>query len=231
MARSDWAPRRPDLQTPAEEESRYTSRVARSRKHLRLPTQKLERWEVWCTVQRKDFQQLVEEALDFYFYNLDAQAPSIRSDDLDRSMTLSSSRSSIGRPGACGAADDAEKHLLNFYCEATGNRLKSADKAVYRERLASLAPYIVKIGIITSVIRSKTRINSLNYCVGAIEEIAEVGTPENHLALMIRSVREVPMYADMLGPQRRENLLRAFALQPMLPGIGADVIPIGQEPE
>jgi hypothetical protein len=200
---------------------------------LRLPTQKLEKWEVWCAVNKIDFQDLVEEGLDFYFSNLDAQAPSIRSDDLDRSMTPSSSRSSIGRPGAYGATDDAEKHLLAFYCEATGNRLKSADKAVYRERLASLAPYIVKIGIITSVIRSKQQINSLNYCVGAIEEIAETGTPETHLALMMRSVTEVPMYADMLGPRRRENLLRAFALQPLLPGMGGELteFPEGKKSE
>lgn len=234
MARSEWAPRRPALQTPAEEEANYASRVARTRKHLRLPAQKLRKWEVWCTVNRIDFQELVEAAVDFYLdacanptHELDAQAPSIRLDDLDRLTTPSSSRSSTGRPGA-GTADEEEKHFLRFYALATGNRVKETDKAVYKASFANLEPYQARLAIVMGLMRAKMRINSLRYFEQIAEEVVEQQFSCDYLTFLEESVRARPMYSELLGAEKRQQLLQAFASQPALPGMAADVLPFNE---
>lgn len=239
---ADWTPGRPENQTVTEREQGYPSRQTRRKKNVPLLKGELKAWEVWCETNGWYFYELVEKSIRHYLGEVDAQTPSIRSNDPDRSMIPSSlSRSLGGRPdaqpveNADNEAQAKENYVLNFYCEATGARLRETDKAVYRESLANLAPHIITIGIVNSVIRNAFsnnpgRINSLKYCLGAIDEAAAHGSQQGMMEMLKWSIDKRPTYRDSLPPIVRDNLRRAFAVQPMLPGTGgADVIPFGEK--
>jgi hypothetical protein len=138
-----------DSQLPSEK--KYPSRRLRRQKTCRLPVQKLEKWELWCFLNKIDFQDAVERALDL----LTGQPVThILIDDLED----------------IGTTDD----VLIFYHKWTGNKITQKDKDA-RETVRKFDDGICKIGIAISIYRAKTKINSFRYCVGAIEE--QVETP------------------------------------------------------
>lgn len=126
----------------------YPSRRLRKQKGLRLPVQKLEKWELWCYLNKVDFQDAVEQAMDW----LTSQPVShILIDDLED----------------VGTDDD----ILIFYHRWTGNRISQKDKDA-RETVRRFSDDVCKIGIAISIYRAKAKINSFKYCIGAIEEAA-----------------------------------------------------------
>jgi hypothetical protein len=140
-------PKITDVQTSSEKS--YPSRKHRKRKTIRLPFQKVEKYELWCFMNKLDFQDAVEKAMDYF----------------------------IGRPDAHVLIDDFDEdketdEVIIFYRKWTGNKIKPKDRAA-REEVGRFSDDICKIGILTAMSRAKSKINSFAYCVPVIEDIAE----------------------------------------------------------
>jgi hypothetical protein len=127
----------------------YRSRKERRQKGLRLPVQKLEKWELWCFLNKVEFQDAIEIAMDW----LTSQpANHILIDDFD--------------------VDKEIDEIIIFYRKWTGNNIRPKDRAA-REEVKRFSDDICKIGILTAISRAKTKINSFAYCIPVIESIAE----------------------------------------------------------
>jgi hypothetical protein len=140
-------PEQLDVQTPSEKF--YPSRKHKKRKTIRLPFQKVEKYELWCFMNKIDFQDAVERAMDYF----------------------------IGRPDVHILIDDFEEdkeidEIIIFYQKWTGNKIKPKDRTV-REEVKRFSDDICKIGILTAISRAKNKINSFAYCIPVIEDIAE----------------------------------------------------------
>jgi hypothetical protein len=140
-------PKQLDVQTPSEKF--YPSRKHKKRKTIRLPSQKVEKYELWCFMNKIDFQDAVERAMDYF----------------------------IGRPDVhilIDATDDNKEtdEIIIFYQKWTGNKIKPKDRAA-REEVKRFSDAICQIGILTAIARAKNKINSFAYCVPVIEDIAE----------------------------------------------------------
>jgi hypothetical protein len=161
-----------DAQTSSEK--LYPSRKHKKRKTIRLPSQKVEKYELWCFMNKIDFQDAVEKALDYYIGRPDAH---ILIDDFDE--------------------DKENDEIIIFYRKWTGNNIRPKDRKA-REEVKRFSNDVCKIGILTAISRAKTKINSFAYCVPVIEDIAEEasaidskGEYLKHLERFILSVRKV----------------------------------------
>jgi hypothetical protein len=139
-------PKATDVQTSSEK--LYPSRKHKKRKTIRLPSQKVEKYELWCFMNKVDFQDAVEKAMDYF----------------------------IGRPDVHVLIDDSDEdketdEIIIFYQKWTGNKMKSKDRTA-REGVKMFSDEVCKIGILMAILRAKSKINSLQYCVPVIEEIA-----------------------------------------------------------
>jgi hypothetical protein len=135
----------------------FRSRRERKLKGLRLPKQKLEKWELWCFINKYDFQDAVEIAMDW----LTSQPVASLTGQLDNHVLIDDN-------------DDNKEtdEIIIFYQKWTGNNIKSKDRKV-REDVRKFSDDICKIGILTAISRAKNKINSFAYCVPVIEDIAE----------------------------------------------------------
>lgn len=219
---------------------------------VRLPRQLVTKAKVFCAVNGIDLQDAISEGLEFYLCrqmnsgrpavqpysrpdsgrpavqpelaesardklpdeNLAVQ-PSTHDDDDERereNLSLSSSSNqSSGRPAVLPSGEDDRKTaLLNFYVELTGNPVKAADWNTLSE-IAHCSDAIIKAGIREAVLRCKTRVNSLKYCVRPILELAQLGPDTETL--------------DYLESKPRAR--RLDAVQPNLPGVGAELVNLG----
>jgi hypothetical protein len=141
------SPKDVDAQTSSEK--LYPSRKHKKRKTIRLPFQKVEKYELWCFMNKIDFQDAVEKAMDYF----------------------------IGRPDAhvlIDASDDNKEtdEIIIFYQKWSGNNIRPKDRKA-REEVRRFSDDICKIGILTAISRAKNKINSFAYCVPVIEDIAE----------------------------------------------------------
>ncbi len=162
-------------------EKKFRSRRERKLKGLRLPKQKLEKWELWCFVNKFDFQEAVELAMDW----LTGQPVASLTGQLDNHVLIDDVD-----------ANKETDEIIIFYQKWTGNNIKSKDRKA-REEVRRFSEDICKIGILTAISRAKTKINSFAYCVPVIEDIAEDaavidGKEEylKHLEKFILSVRK-----------------------------------------
>jgi hypothetical protein len=135
-----------DVQTSSEKS--YPSRKHKKRKTIRLPFQKVEKYELWCFMNKLDFQDAVEKAMDYLTGRPDAH---VLIDDIDE--------------------DKETDEIIIFYRKWTGNKIKPKDRNA-RDDVKRFSEDICKIGILTAILRAKTKINSFKYCVPVIEEIA-----------------------------------------------------------
>jgi hypothetical protein len=165
-------PKRLDVQTPSEKS--YSSRKYRKRKTIRLPFQKVEKYELWCFMNKIDFQDAVEKSMDYFIGRPDAH---ILIDDFDE--------------------DKETDEIIVFYRKWTGNNIRPKDRAA-REEVKRFSDDVCKIGILTAISRAKTKINSFAYCVPVIEDIAEEagaidskGEYLKHLEKFILNARKV----------------------------------------
>jgi hypothetical protein len=138
-------------------EKKFRSRRERKLKGLRLPKQKLEKWELWCFVNKFDFQEAVEIAMDW----LTGQPVASLTGQLDNHVLIDD-------------IDDNKEtdEIIIFYQKWTGNNIRPKDRKA-REEVRRFSDDICKIGILTAISRAKTKINSFAYCVPVIEDIAE----------------------------------------------------------
>jgi hypothetical protein len=138
-------------------EKKFRSRRERKLKGLRLPKQKLEKWELWCFVNKFDFQEAVEVAMDW----LTGQPVASLTGQLDNHVLIDD-------------LDDNKEtdEIIIFYQKWTGNNIRPKDRKA-RKEVRRFSDDICKIGILTAISRAKTKINSFAYCVPVIEDIAE----------------------------------------------------------
>lgn len=133
-----------------------------SRKHkllmgVRLPSQKVERYKIWCFLNKTNMQDAVEQAMDWLTSQPVNQLTTYQFDDSDDTLI-----------------NDETSSVIDFYAKWTHNKVTEKDKQASQE-VSHLAPEVIKAGILLSVQRAKGKINSFRYCLGAIEEAAESG--------------------------------------------------------
>src|SRR5215472_6911683 len=87
-----------------------------------------------------------------------------QTDQMIDDVAIHSTSSVLARP----------EDLLAYYAKWTGNQIREPDWQAMRLAL-SYAPAAIKAGILMSILRTKTRVNSFKYCLGAIDEVAKAG--------------------------------------------------------
>lgn len=144
------------------------SRHGRALLTSRQPMQRIERFDFWCHQHGYDKQDVIGAALDAVMdgkVQLDIQAiQDVRKSKLSRSPLL--------------MINDREGNdIVNYYSEWTSNEAKEADLPSL-DALRKLPLMAVKCGVCLSILRTKTRVNSLSYCVGAATEVAGGGVAD-----------------------------------------------------
>jgi hypothetical protein len=84
-------------------------------------------------------------------------------------------------------------HIISLYEQYTGNQWRVGDEEFYiNNKLEKTTPDIIEAAIITSVLRSKTKINSFAYCEGIIFEFQENLPPGylNYLRAKWKEIKE-----------------------------------------
>ena len=64
--------------------------------------------------------------------------------------------------------------LMAYYAKWTDNPIRQNDWQALKAAFG-YSPLAVKAGILMSILRTKTRVNSFKYCLGAIDEVAKAG--------------------------------------------------------
>lgn len=169
----DWSTGRPvaqtiDSPTDRQPEHTYPSRRDRIKIGVRLPAHKVEKYKLWCFVNKVDLQDAIEKGMDWVTGGLVDQSPTIN--DLT------------------DINDSLNEDVISFYAKWTRNKPTDKDKQTLKE-IEHLAPHVIKAGILASVIRSKNKINSLKYCVGAIQEVAETNPSAEYLKYMLEAMK------------------------------------------
>lgn len=179
----EWSPALDDQTTgrPIDQEtiqlveSDYPSRRNKVKIGVRLPSQKVEKYKLWCLLNKVDLQDAVERGLDWVTGGMVDQSTgkqggretAYQYDDLDNALN-----------------DD----IINFYEKLTKNKWKEADTESLRE-VEHYAPHILKAGVVLSLHRVKTRINSFRYCVNAIHESAEAKPGPDYLQYLLSRLK------------------------------------------
>jgi len=133
-------------------EKTYPSRKHKKLKGIRLPIQKLEKYELWCFLNKTDFQDAAEFALDW-----------LTSQPVNRMLIDDNSDD----------PDDEISSIRIFYEQWTGNKVSPKDREAMREVL-DVPLERVQLGILVGLARtSQKRINSFRYFVPVIWEMAD----------------------------------------------------------
>lgn len=209
-------------------------------KGVRFPVQDLENWELFCRIQKIDFQDFATEALrrfyDFLCGRPVNQSTTIndledqRSDD----ETVTTSSSSL-LPDSGQPVDQTElkaKTMLEFYSVRTGNPIRSSDRDAYFKGnrtlggVSELSESAIKMGIMQSCLLCKgPRVNSFSYCLGAIHEAVEAGVSSDMVQYLQKTFATRMRHKNpdhVYDPQFYDDLRKAAA-QPNLPGSGGDL--------
>jgi len=196
-------------------ESSLPSRTERQKITLRLPRQIAYKLKVFCAINGLNLQDVVSAAIADLLArelnpqaDLDGQTATIRHDDSmttdDGVETLSSKSSSD--PGRPDGDENRETLLLQFYRDKTGNMVKERDRDALREVL-HFSDTAIKGGILCSILRCPTKINSLRYCLNAVGEVSDAGISSDIVWILSSKL----------------DKKRAFEAQSNLPGVGATV--------
>lgn len=201
---------------PPVDEKRFRSRVEREMIRGRVPTQKAEKYRLFCHLMKTEVQTFMEEAWDDLLvkYGFPTGAPVLQcstdhdlDDQIDDEKEKSSSSSLFPEAGApvLQPAERKEAEALAFYAKTTGNQVKERDRDAYRE-VADLPEHFFRAGVMQSILLCRTRVNSLKYCLGAIKEAAEAGMSKELVDYL---------NADF---ERRRRKMREYRAQDILPG-------------
>jgi hypothetical protein len=185
---STGAPEHQSTNSNPVDEKRFRSRVEREMIRGRVPTQKAEKYRLFCHLMKIDMQDFLEEAGDLLLvkYGFGTGAPVLQcstdhdlDDQIDDEKEETSSSSLFPEAGApvLQPEERKEAEALAFYAKTTGNQVKERDRDAYRE-VADLPLHSFRAGVMQSVLLCRTRVNSLKYCLGAIREAAEAGMSE-----------------------------------------------------
>jgi hypothetical protein len=110
-------------------------------------------------------------------------------DDTIKSI-VSSSKSSSNTEDDTDEAFNHRVYIISLYEKYTGNQWRVGDDEFYNnENLQDVLPEVIEAAIIASILRSKTKINSLAYFEGAIHEFQEY-LPVGYLSYLREKWRE-----------------------------------------
>jgi hypothetical protein len=129
--------------------------------NLKIPRHLAEKFKMWCYLNRRSQSQAFCDAVNILMGS---------GGTTDRTATCGSG----GRSATTLLIDDLLiDDIISHYEALTGNKASAADRQTLSE-MQNQHPDHNRVGILLSVLRSKSRINSLRYCLGAIEEAAQM---------------------------------------------------------
>lgn len=102
--------------------------------------------------------------------------------------------------------DDSQLHrntVRTLYESYTGNKWRPSDETAYG-MIKGLLLEVIEAGIISSVLRCPTRVNSLSYCLGAIFEFNDF-LPPGYLLYLRKRFGELRGSTDRSYPARYQN--------------------------
>ena len=240
----NWPARRPDDQTakpepnPAPPVKGTGKRPGLERIEARVPTQIGQKFKFLCMINQLEIKDVITELIDQWNRTMtgrpDGQTafdPDLKDRLIDEEEKFASSDQPEGRP----PDQPAKRHeILGYYSLLTGNQIRQNDRDCL-ETLLNVPTYVIRAGIAQSILRCNTRINSLRYCVGAIEEIRESGV-DRSFAVYLEAVLVlegkwnrsiVPIDANGMEVWLRSKIRNH---QPELPGTAGDLLEfIGKE--
>jgi hypothetical protein len=143
-----------------------------SRLSIRLDKEKLERLHLIAMSRGITLQELIGGWADVFLAD-EGLTPARR---LTPTRGWHQTDQMIDDVGATSTSSVLERpeELLTYYAKWTGNQVRENDWQAIRLAL-SYTPTAIKAGILMSILRTKTRVNSFKYCLGAIDEVAKAG--------------------------------------------------------
>lgn len=254
-----WPSGRPDGQTaetqsdPAPTGKASSTRPGSEKLTVRVPTQIGQKFKLLCALNHVEQKDVVAGLLAQWNdamtgrpdgqtalnHDLDDLRPDrLIDDDEENKFLTSSSDQGIGRPDGQESPDAKRRELLAYYSLLTGNQLKQNDRD-FLETILDVPIAAIKGGIAQSLLRCQTRINSLRYCAGAIEEIFEARGADSSFSIYLETVlaREGKWNSSltpidqraMQATVRRYSRSQDEQSQPTLPGAGADLVQLPRE--
>ncbi|MGB8507200.1 MAG: hypothetical protein WCD76_02245, partial [Pyrinomonadaceae bacterium] len=159
----------PVIPTP---ERFYRSRRERRMKGIRLLSSSLDKYELWCLLNKVDFQDAVDFALNWLtsqpVNQLTGQPvnqlTTLINNDLNNELVIN---------------DEKAKRVFAKYTELTGKPLTQKDRNAYRE-VAQFDYEIILAGLETAIRRAGaagSKINSFRYAINPIIEASKLHAP------------------------------------------------------
>ncbi len=163
---------------PPNSEPFYRSRRERKLKGVRLPVNKIEKYELWCLLNKADFQEAVEFALDWLTSQPVNQLTGQPVNQLTTLINNDLNNESV-------INDAKAERVFNKYKELTGRQATKKDMQAYGE-VAHLEYAVIEHGLHTAIQRAVSagsRVNSFRYTLNCIREAAsqssaQQGVPE-----------------------------------------------------
>jgi len=95
---------------------------------------------------------------------------------------------------SASSVKERPEELLSYYAKWTDNPIRESDWKALRA-VFGYSPTAIKAGILMSILRTKTKVNSFKYCLGAIEEVAKAGIVSSadhvrYLEMKVEKARE-----------------------------------------
>lgn len=147
----------------------YRSRRERRLKGIRLPVSSLDRYELWCVLNKVDFQEAVDFALNWLTSQpvnqltgqLVNQLTTLINNDYNNELIIN---------------DEKSKRVFSKYTELTGKQVSKKDREAYGE-VAHLDLAVITDGLKTAIKRATaagSRVNSFRYAINCIHEVAKI---------------------------------------------------------
>lgn len=154
---------------PTPQEQYYPSRKLRKLKAARLPVNKIERYELWCLLNKVDYQDAVEFALDWLTSQPVNQMTGQPANQLSPLINNLNNELVIN--------DEKANRVFAKYSELTGKPVTQKDRDAYGE-VAHLDYTIIISGLETAIRRATaagSRVNSFRYANNCILDIGRLG--------------------------------------------------------
>jgi hypothetical protein len=137
--------------------------------NLKIPKSLAEKFKVWCYLNRRNQTQAFCDAIQLLMAGDGSGGTTATT------ATAATTNTACGTTATTLLIDDFDDDdgIISLYESLTGNHATAADRQILTD-LHQQHPDHIRVGILLSVLRSKKRINSLRYCIGAIEEAAQM---------------------------------------------------------
>ena len=181
------------------DETLFRSRKDRRLKGIRISAEKLEKYELWCMINKVSFQDAVEKALDWLTSGQPVNHVLIDDQDDDEEKDIGKSISS-----------SVTEQIGSFYCQWTRNSISDEDHRAMAE-IAQIDLNAIKLGILIAIRRKAstrkktTKINSFRYFLNSIREVAR-----SHLGKSVseRMLQHTIQEIFKMNPEARQSVFQ-----------------------